>query len=548
VPLPEVRTVAVETLEWLEIPEEAPPKPSVVAQQKAVLGKRCPQCGWLCEEHEVACFRCGHDFTEDPQVAELFRSLGMRMPKRVINRQANLAQVLAKQVVSDPAIYDLRLQAEALALARGFDELICLQDVKVERYEHQLEAALRALQFMRGRVILADEVGLGKTIEAGLTLKELVERGLAQSILVLSPSSLCEQWREELEIKFREAFRVVRTKRDWAGAAKVIASMDYAKRDQVAPEVLEREWDLLIVDEAHKLKNRSTQLWKFVNQIRKRYVLLLTATPVSNDLMELFSLITILKPGQLGTARAFKKQFCDRGDPRLPKHATHLRQLLGEVMIRNRRSKVNLQLPQRRAAVYHITLPPAERQLYEAVTQYIREEFAGKPEEKHLRLSLLTLQKELCSSPQAVAGTLHKMAADAQGHSEETRAKLAGFGELAEQIPSNRKAEAVLELLQQFPEQLLVFTGYLPTMGHLLRRLTEAGHSAVGFHGSLNPAQKEAAVRAFREGQAQVMVSTESGAEGRNLQFCHMLVNFDLPWNPMRVEQRIGRLDRKSVV
>ncbi len=534
----------LEALEWLEIPDEETPRPTVVAEQKAVLGKRCPQCGWLCEEQDVECFRCGYDFTQDRQIAELFRSLGMRMPKRIINRQTNLAQALRRQAASEAPIYDLRLQAEELALARGFDELICLDDVKVEQYEHQLQAALRSLQHMRGRVILADEVGLGKTIEAGLVMKDLVERGLAQSVLVLCPSSLCEQWREELETKFREAFRVVRHKHQWEGATKIIASMDYAKRKNVAPHVLERDWDLLIVDEAHKLKNRSTQLWKFVNRIRKRYALLLTATPVSNNLMELYSLITILKPGQLGTARAFKRQFCDRGDPRIPRHATQLRRLLSDVMIRNRRSKVNITLPQRQAAIFHLELPRAERELYDAVTEYIREEFQQRPEEKYLRLSLLTLQKELCSSPQAVAGTLRRMAADTKGHSPETCARLADFAALAEQIPSNRKTEAVLELLREFPGQLLVFTAYLPTLQHVLRRITEAGEGAVGFHGGLAPKEKEQAVRAFRQGRARVMVSTESGAEGRNLQFCHMLVNFDLPWNPMRVEQRIGRLHR----
>ena len=110
------------------------------------------------------------------------------------------------------------------------------------------------------------------------------------------------------------------------------------------------------MDEAHKLKNRTTLAWQFVNRIRKRYVLMLTATPVQNDLMELYSLITILTPGQLGTVRAFRRHFVEQGDVRHPKNAPSLRRLLNDVMIRNRRSKVEIQFPRRQAAIYHLDL------------------------------------------------------------------------------------------------------------------------------------------------------------------------------------------------
>jgi SNF2 family DNA or RNA helicase len=415
---------------------------------------------------------------------------------------------------------------------------------------------------MRGRALLADEVGLGKTIEAGIITKELIQRGLVHSVLVLTPASLTEQWREELANKFHEEFVVMDKPSQWdevrdAPEGRWIVSLDRAKLAQHSSAILARDYDLLIVDEAHKLKNRSTLAWKFVNQIRKRYVLMLTATPVQNDLMELYSLITILAPGQLGTVRAFRHHFLESADERRPKNTASLRRLLNDVMIRNRRSKVDISFPKRRAAIYHLTMSEAEWQLYADVTDYIRRRFKDADSNKHLRLTLLTLQRELSSSPQAVASTLRKMVND-RAHGDKARDELRHFLELAENIPVGRKLAAVREILKKFPGKFLIFTEYRETLEAITRQLTEWGISAVGFHGGLDIRQKEAAVRRFhgedeengKKGDpgVRVMVSTESGAEGRNLQFCHQLINFDLPWNPMRVEQRIGRLHRLGQV
>jgi SNF2 family DNA or RNA helicase len=177
------------------------------------------------------------------------------------------------------------------------------------------------------------------------------------------------------------------------------------------------------------------------------------------------------------------------------------------------------------------------------MTDYIRDEFIQSPEKKYMRLVLATLQRELCSSPQAVAGTLRKLIADPD-HDEYGRERLRGFLEAAERIHVSRKSRAVAELLESFPdEQVLIFTEFRATLEHLVGYLGDLGHEVVAFHGSLTPAEKERAVERFKGG-ARVLVSTESGAEGRNLQFCHALINYDLPWNPMRVEQRIGRLHR----
>lgn len=582
--------MAQERFEWLELPDQAQaPKPPTTKTPTTVLGKRCPQCGWLDEETALHCFRCGYRYNVDHGMAERIKQLGVTLPPRVIDAGQNLDTFFRTygrlRLPESLEIYQLRQTGHAMQLAQGFDKLICLEEIAVEHYQHQIDASLRALHQMRGRALLADEVGLGKTIEAGIVMKELIQRGLVRTVLVLTPASLTEQWREELESKFHESFIVMSTPSQWAEVAQAesgrwIVSLDRAKLDQHSEGVLRREYDLLVVDEAHKLKNRTTRAWQFVNRVRKRYVLMLTATPVQNDLMELYSLITILSPGQLGTVRTFRRHFVEHADARHPKNPASLRRLLNDVMIRNRRSKVDIRFPKRQAAVYHLELSEAEWTLYDDVTDYIRRRFKDRDSDKHLRLTLMTLQKELSSSPQALAHTLRKMAAD-RAHSDSVRAELGRFLALAEAIPISRKLRAVQEILARYPGKFLIFTEYRQTQEAILHHLEGLGIGAVAFHGGLDIRQKEEAIHAFRDGvpfdpesansdgdapdpapkakrrgrrgqqspvpqqrEIRVLVSTESGAEGRNLQFCHQLINYDLPWNPMRVEQRIGRLHR----
>ncbi len=548
-----------ERFEWLEIPEEsAAPPPAKRAAPEARLGKRCPECGWLDEETSTRCFRCGHRYNLDHALASRIAGLGVTLPPRLIETPQNLENFFrthGRIRLPEPLdIYRLRLQAETLRLSRGFDQLICLDELDVEHYEHQIQTVLRALRDMRGRALLADEVGLGKTIEAGIIMKELIARGLVRTVLVLTPASLTDQWREELLLKFHEEFTVMERVADWESAngaenGRWLMSLDRAKLKDYSDAILERDYDLLIVDEAHKLKNRNTLAWQFVNRVRKRYVLMLTATPVQNDLVELYSLITILAPGQLGTPRAFKRHFLNQADARIPKNSSALRRLLNDVMIRNRRSKVEITFPRRRAAIYHLELSEPEWQLYADVTDYIRRRFRDAQSNKYLRLTLVILQRELSSSPQALASTLRKMIHD-PAHSDAVRAELSRFLTQAETIAVGRKLLAVRDILEQFPGKFLIFTEFRQTQEAIAHQLSAWGISAITFHGGLTLPQKEAAVAAFRDADEEngsgprVMISTESGAEGRNLQFCHQLINYDLPWNPMRVEQRIGRLHR----
>jgi hypothetical protein len=303
-----------EQLEWLELSAPAPTSPPKIAIPTE---PPCPWCGWPVGPGAEACSHCGQTLQRDPAGPDLLTALAIQVPGPLLTVEPAPAHWFKGAALDSPALYDLRLQAERLRVSSGFDRLLCLDDISVDHYQHQLEAALRALRDMRGQALLADEVGLGKTIEAGIVMKELIERGLAKTILILTPASLTWQWQEEMQAKFHETFTVLEQLKQLPSARGIeqlphcrwLVSLDRAKTPRWSKRFLAREYDLLIIDEAHKLKNHTTQVYRFVNQIRKRYVLMLTATPVHNDLLELYNLVTILRPGHLGTRAAFRNNF-----------------------------------------------------------------------------------------------------------------------------------------------------------------------------------------------------------------------------------------------
>ncbi len=459
---------------------------------------------------------------------------------------------------------NLALRAARLATHAGFDQLISLPQVRdMELLEHQIRTARTVLRRFRGRAMLCDEVGLGKTVEAGLILSELHLRGLARSVLILVPPSLIEQWQGELRRKFSLDF----TSHDaaefrgegtaaWSQFDRVIVSIHTAKRDPHRSAILARHWDLVIVDEAHHLRNRTTQLWRFASQLDKQFMLLLTATPVQNNLDELFNLVTLLEPGLLSTAKQFQRHFVDRRDKLTPQNVDELHGLLAEVMVRNRRSTVGLQFTRRWARTESLPLSPAEQALYDNVTGFVRQhskrdektdqsdeaEKSDKPRGAINRMALIALQMALGSSAPAAAGTLENMAANAKLPAD-VRGQLAQSAAAARAIPDSSKTTRLLHILQEFPDKMVIFTQFRATQAMLAERLRQAGHEVAVFHGGLGRMEKEAVIGQFR-GPARLLLATEAGSEGRNLQFAHAICNFDLPWNPMKIEQRIGRLSR----
>jgi SNF2 family DNA or RNA helicase len=451
--------------------------------------------------------------------------------------------------------FRLSLQAAELASHPGFSQLIGLPMVReMDILEHQTRTAKTVLRRMRGRAMLCDEVGLGKTIEAGLVLSELIIRGLVKSVLVLLPPSLIEQWQAEMRRKFSIDFITHddpefrrQGAEAWAAHDRILASFHTAKREPHSSAITQRHWDMVIVDEAHHLRNRETVLWRFASELQKQFILLLTATPVQNNLDELFNLVTLLEPGLLSTAKRFQKEFVDRRDKLAPRNVDRLHELLGEVMVRNQRSTVGLQFTRRWARTERVQPGPAERQLYDEVAAFVQENLrvAGQNGEKKVplsRMALIVLQMELGSSTQAAAKTLEKMAHN-ESLNPASQGRLMELSERGRSARENAKAERLLQILEDLPDKLVVFTQFRATQEMLLERLRAEGHKVALFHGGLSRLEKERQIERFRH-EERVLLATDSGSEGRNLQFCNAICNFDLPWNPMRIEQRIGRLSR----
>jgi len=443
--------------------------------------------------------------------------------------------------------YELAIAAHRMRFRDSFEKLICLPDLRgVRSLWYQEETARKVLKIFRGRALLSDEVGLGKTIEAGMVLKEYIQRGMVKTALILTPSSLVSQWQDELRSKFDldlpstddPAFR--KNSRQFWQAPFILASINQAKSKRNFQKVSQREYDIVIVDEAHHLKNRNTLNWKLVNALKKRFLLLLTATPVENNLMELYNLITLLKPGQLKTASAFRQEFMVRGDPTDPQNRSQLKSLLGQVMIRNTRALAKLNIPPRMAQTIRVDSGTTEKTLYERVTALVKQINAVNGAGH--KLLLKTLLAEAGSSPRAVVLTLSRLLAKKDfllDHENEIRA----LRNLCRSMGDTRKDKVLLKLIRSNPGKKIIFVKYLATVEHLSDFLGWHEIPCALYHGGLNSASKDEQIRIFRE-ERDVLVTTEIGGEGRNLQFCHQMVNYDLPWNPMKIEQRIGRIHR----
>lgn len=514
-----------------------------------------------------------------------------------------------------------------------------LVDSQVDLNPHQVEAALFACANPLSRgVILADEVGLGKTIEAGLVISQRwAER--RRRILIIVPANLRKQWHQELQDKFNlqavlleaKSYNALR-KRDrrnpFQGAAgPVICSYQFAKGK--AEDIKAVDWDLVVLDEAHRLRN----VYKTSNVIAKTLKealghvnskVLLTATPLQNSLLELYGLVSMIDDRVFGDIDSFRLQFT--AQPREQAFAA-LRARLATVCKRTLRRQVQQYVPYtaRRALVEEFTPSTEERELSNLVADYLRRPNLKALPEGQRQLISLVLWKLLASSTYAIAGALETMAKRLEGELEATPdvpdltealdadyesleetadeweeressagasaadqrdavaqeiAELRHFKSLATNIRENAKGTALLTALDRAFAELdrlgaakkaIIFTESKRTQEYLLSLLdkTPYGEGIVLFNGTNNDARahavyadwlkrhegtdritgsrtadtRAALVEHFKE-RGTVMIATEAGAEGINLQFCSLVINFDLPWNPQRIEQRIGRCHR----
>ncbi|MDR4948567.1 DEAD/DEAH box helicase [Neobacillus cucumis] len=402
---------------------------------------------------------------------------------------------------------------------------------------HQLETAKQVIENMNGKAILADEVGLGKTIEAGLILKEYMIRGLVKKVLILVPASLVTQWAIELNSKFFIPAVTQRKSYVWEQCDVVVSSIDTAKRDPHREIIYKQDYDLIIIDEAHKLKNNKTKNYEFVQNLKKKFCLLLTATPIQNRIEEIFNLVSLLKPGHLGSETAFYEKY--KRDARSLNDDQHLKELVNKVMIRNRRADTGIEWTKRQVETIPIAFSPAEKELYDSICM-----LKGEGDwVQTSAFSVMTLQREACSSREAVFYTLKNMLQKKENPTPAFEEQINFLIKKVEAVQQNSKAEKALELIQQVNDKVIIFTEYRATQMYLQWYLKQHGISSVPFRGGFKRGKKDWMRELFQK-HAQVLIATEAGGEGINLQFCNRIINFDLPWNPMRLEQRIGRIHR----
>ncbi len=503
--------------------------------------------------------------------------------------------------------------ATAARIADTLDQDVLLAPVQssVIPLPHQLKALQRAVSGDRVRYLLADEVGLGKTIEAGLVLRELKLRGRVKRTLVVAPKSLVTQWVSEMRTHFDEEFRLLipgefdvyrRFAPDenlWRTWPQVVCPMDAVKpmdsrrgwtRQRVNEynqdrflDLVTAGWDLVIVDESHRLGGSTDTVARHRLGLglaeAAPYLLLLSATPHQGKTDAFHRLLSLLDekafPDLNSVTRERVQQYVIRTEKRraVDEH--------GQPLFKPRQTRLE--------PVHWQERHRDQQLLYEAVTEYVREGYNQAMREKktHVAFLMILMQRLVTSSTRAIQTSLAKRLvvleepdeqlslfplitdeewADLDG--EEQREALLGVRwkalrnerqevklllELAERTQSggpDAKAEALLEWIYRLQQEegdpqlkVLVFTEFVPTQEMLVEFLQDRGISVVTLNGSMDLDQRRRVQREFAE-TARVMVSTEAGGEGLNLQFCHVVVNYDMPWNPMRIEQRIGRVDR----
>ncbi len=466
----------------------------------------------------------------------------------------------ALHAAQDARDYDLHLAAAEWALSSALDinrleDFQSLPSPNVEPFAHQVDDAILFFRRLAPRGLIADDVGLGKTVTAGLVARELLERGRIESLLAVCPKSLLEQWQEELDSKFGiKAVAAVGTEFGSLDRHPFWITSYHTARSRINA-IRARKFDLLILDESHALRNlygteRPPQVAKAFEQLMRddsvRYCLMLTATPIQNRLWDMFSLLEVLRapqPNPLGAPDAFRSRFIADAAARQLRPGTQeeFRRRVAEATIRTRRGDTRLLFPEREVRTERLAPLPEERAFIESALEAIVE---------FPRLVQFTHARTIMSSPWAAAKAFEEAAGRAASAGD--REALLALSRRGRAIVTSAKVRAVVEMARAssregVPRRLLVFTQRLETLQHLAAALREAGFA--DHIATVQGSEAQANLRAIRDFMAEpavrpILLSTDTGAVGLNLQAGNIIVNYDLPWNPMLIEQRIGRVQR----
>ncbi len=481
----------------------------------------------------------------------------LKIKESFSNDEDEILKKISNKQFEERSVFELRLKIKEAAKNSEITELISYPLIKKRlayNLPHQQEGALRILQTLSGRALLADEVGLGKTITAGMVLKECIVRGFVKRVLILTPPSLVNQWKEELSSKFELDFKDINTEEDWENTEFAIASIDRVNNFNAKTKKFKHAqaheiyWDLIIIDEAHKLKDKKTLRWKFVDKLQKKRLLLLTATPFQNNLIELYNLLALLKRGHLGTLSQFRRKFLHK-DGRRPMNPEELKQKLGEVIIRRRRDEVTgIKYTKRIPKIHSVELTPPERIIYKDIVNLLASNYYDfKGERINTILAMHSILPKITSSSRSSMEFLENLINNPK-YAEKTKkiAKkiLNNFKELKQDTKINSLLLIVEKILSKDKKsKIIIYTKHPATLKYISMNLKQKKLKVIEFQGGLTANEKSKRIEEFSK-KSQILVSTETGSEGLNFQFCNNLINYDLPWNPMVVEQRIGRLDR----
>ncbi len=460
--------------------------------------------------------------------------------------------------------FQLNLEALQIKQTGKIDRLISLDAIhsKLIPYNFQMQTALQVINEMNGNAILADEVGLGKTIEAGIIMKELLLREEINSILIVSPKSLLSQWKAEMSEKFSETFTIANNSKEHVNLKiddRIICSHNLLARK--FDEVASRTWDLIVVDEAHTFRNTHSKGRACLANLRKNHFLLLTATPLCNRLTDLYSIVDLIQPGLLESERSFISRFAEDAKSRVvrPEQVYHLRQNLRDVMCRTRREQTGIPFTKRCVDSRTLEANQSEREFIDQATEYLRDvsknhfrtiealmaenpnrRFSESQSNAILVFQAITLQQSFSSSPAAAVESLTRrkerfpMEAEVAGKLIEMAAKVKGA-----------KMELLRTVLYEIPkEQALIFCLRKITAHNIKNMLDREFGKAAVYLGDMNQKERDVVIEGFRNGEIRYLVATDAAAEGLNLQNCCVMFNYDLHWNPMKIEQRIGRIHR----
>ena len=404
----------------------------------------------------------------------------------------------------------------------------------------------KVINEMNNRAIIADEVGLGKTIEAGEILWQKIKDDENANILIVAPKAVLTQWQGEMKHKFGLEFELEENIKNklfsLTSKVRILVSGSRFSRMKEHDPILRKKWSMLVVDEAHRFSHSTSQMNKNLKKVDKQSIILLTATPLQNNLSEVFELVNLVNPGILGrNIKDFVDVYAIDREARVIKGSMVdvFKNKVKKCIVRTTRKESGVEFAKRNVHSLQLEPTPEEKKIIEGLFDIGRELIKSGELREVLGFSTFSMHLSLSSHPLALRDFLIKKGLDTK------YTKINKYVQSIERIEKSTKEIALEELIRKEPnDQFLIFVERLTTGRRLVSNLAEKFGKSNFYHGGLNTLQRKNMIKEFQDNEIKYLICTSAGSEGLNLQNCHNLINYDLHWNPLRIEQRIGRVHR----